>query len=118
VNAFDDSYIVGETLQAELLDMTDCNYSTSCPILLCDMLKNRTLSKMGLSFVVIVPSFNMNVKVPFISNITMILFIINNEGRFITPIACSNVGDCFNKGYTLFNVNKTNLGIGFLGQCV
>lgn len=47
----------------------------------------------------------------------MIVFMITNNGSFVTPFSCDNIGDCFYKACVLFNEDKNNLAIGFMGQC-
>ena len=118
IDATNDSSLLGFSLNDKLLDYNYCNYATTCPSLLCNTLNNKTLSNMGLAFVAITPELGIYKKVSFISNATMIVFIINNQGSFITPISCTNVGDCFNNGSVLFNTNKNNSAIGFMGQCI
>lgn len=115
---FTDSFVVEFCLDAMILGSENCNYSTSCPSTVCNILANRTLSSVGLAFVVL--GFSSPVectKLPPFLNSTMIVFILANKGKFVSPFSCDNMGDCFTRACTLFNEDKTNIGIGFMGQC-
>jgi hypothetical protein len=114
----EDSILLGVSLNGIMFDGINCNYSTTCTVLLCNTLSNQTLINKGLAFVSIIPTAVINNKVPFVSNTTMIIFIFTNNAKFATPQICDNVGECFNKGSILFNSNKNSLSIGFMGQCL
>lgn len=73
---------------------------------------------MGLAYVILYPIESLKcTTIISISNATMITFIMSYEEKFITPIACTNVGECFSKTCILFNRDKNNIGLGFTGQC-
>lgn len=96
----------------------ECDYSTTCPSIICKILNNKTLSTMGLAYVILYPISPLTcVTIPFISNVTIISFIMSYEEKFLTPIACNNIGECFSKTCILFNAKKDNIGLGFTGQC-
>lgn len=97
-----------------------CDYFTTCPLLICNTLKNNTLIAQGLAFVALNKISNKELSCkssPFSSNSSMISFILDYETKFKTPIACNNIADCLTKSCILFNNDKNNLGIGFMGQC-
>ncbi len=96
----------------------ECDYSTTCPSIICKILSNKTLSSMGLAYVILFPIESLKCsKVISILNATIITFIMSYEEKFITPIACNNLGECFTKTCILFNADKNNIGLGFTGQC-
>lgn len=95
-----------------------CDYDTTCPNLLCATLSNKTLSSIGLAFLMLFPNGKVSCnKVINISNTTMITFILNKKGKLVTPISCNTVGECFSETCILFNENKNSGAIGFMGQC-
>ena len=96
----------------------ECSYSTTCPSIICGILKNKKLSSIGLAYVILYPIDILKcATIPFTTNITMITFIMSYEEKFATPIACNNIGECFSKTCELFNAKSNNIGIGFTGQC-
>lgn len=100
------------------INETECFYSTTCTSILCEILSNKTLSNIGLAYVILIPLEPLKcIKIPFISNTTMLTFVMSHEEKFIAPLACNNIGDCFTKTCNLFNDRKDNIGIGFTGQC-
>jgi len=116
----DNCLILGSTIDFRSVSIQEsaCDYDTTCSSIICNILSNKTLSNMGLAFVALFTYDVITCKtIPFISKTKMITFIINNEEKFITPIACYNVGECFSKNCILINADKNNSGIGFMGQC-
>ena len=100
------------------VEKQECEYSTTCPSIICEILSNKTLSNMGLAYVILYPIESLKcTTITSISNAIIITFIISYEEKFITPIACNNVGECFSKTCLLFNAKKDNIGLGFTGQC-
>lgn len=117
----DNYLILGSTIDFRSVNIQEstCDYDTTCISTICNILSNKTLSNMGLAFVAL---FTYDVvickTIPFVSNATMITFIITNKDKFVTPISCYNVGECFSKNCILVNANKNNSAIGFMGQCL
>ena len=117
---FIDFMILGSTVDLRTINVepSECYYNIDCPEIICGILSNKTFINMGLAFVAL--GFSESVictKLPFISNATMISFIVDLEGKIETPMACDNVGECFTDTCILFNKNKNSAGMGFTGQC-
>lgn len=113
--------ILGGTIDFTPINIKEkeCEYSTTCISIICESLSNKTLSNMGLAYIILFPIESLKCStIPFTSNVTMMTFIMSYEEKFMTPIACDNVGECFTKTCILFNTRKNNIGIGFTGQCL
>ena len=113
----------GITIDFEILNIAEltCDYGTTCPTLICNSLRNKTLSNMGLAFLALYPTGNVScTNFSFISNATMITFIMGKGNKITTPISCDTVGECFTEICILFK-NKQDFSdtdfMGFMGQC-
>jgi len=120
INASDNFQLFGITVNFEIIYETDktCNYDNTCINLVCDTLYNTSLSNMGLAFIVLFPIAPVTcTKIPFISNATMIGFIMDKNNKITKSIACDNVGDCFSESCNLYKEEKIGSVIAFTGQC-
>lgn len=112
----------GITIDFAILNIAEltCDYETTCPTLICNSLRNKTLSNMGLAFLALYPSGSVScTNFPFISNATMITFIMGKGNKITTPISCDTVGECFTETCILLkNKDFPDMNfMGFMGQC-